>query len=384
MAVIPSSADSAVGSVHPLVRKAAAWCWRLLVIGAAVLALIWMVSQIQMIVVSLAIAVILTALLLPPVDWLDRRGVPRGAGVTLVLLGGTAVLGGVLAFVISQFISGLPALGGEVTKSIDSARDWLVDGPLGVSSEQIDSFGNSAIEAVRDNQERLTSGALATATTATQIVTGAFLVLFAVIFLLHGGRNIWQYVTRLVPSDTRPRVRDAGRSGFDSLTGFVRATFIVALVDAIGIGVGLAVLGVPLALPLASLVFLGAFVPVIGAVLTGLLAVVVALLSKGFLVAVLVLAIVLAVQQLEGNVLQPLVMSRAVKIHPLAVLLAISAGAVLAGVIGALLAVPLLAFLNSATERLLADEQPDVPADEPVDDDDASGVAPTGGDDVSA
>lgn len=384
MAVNPSSADSAVDSVHPLVRKAAAWCWRLLVISAAVLALIWIVSQIQMIVVSLAIAVILTALLLPPVDWLDRRGVPRGVGVALVLLGGTAVLGGVLAFVISQFISGLPALGGEVTKSIDSARDWLVDGPLGVSSEQIDSLGNSAIEAVRDNQERLTSGALATATTATQIVTGAFLVLFAVIFLLHGGRNIWQYVTKLVPSDTRPRVRDAGRSGFDSLTGFVRATFIVALVDAIGIGIGLAVLGVPLALPLASLVFLGAFVPVIGAVLTGLLAVVVALLSKGFLVAVLVLAIVLAVQQLEGNVLQPLVMSRAVKIHPLAVLLAISAGAVLAGVIGALLAVPLLAFLNSATERLLADQPSDVPADERVDDDEASDVAPTGGDDLSA
>ncbi|CAA0119850.1 Putative transport protein [Mycolicibacterium vanbaalenii] len=382
MALIPSATDSAVDSVHPLVRKAAAWSWRLLVIGAGVLALIWIVGQIQVIAVSLAIAVILTALLLPPVDWLDRRGVPRGAGVALVLLGGTAVLGGVLAFVISQFIAGLPALGGEVTRSIDSARDWLVEGPLGISSEQIDSFGNSAIEAVRDNEERLTSGAVATATTATQIVTGAFLVLFAVIFLLHGGRNIWQYVTRLVPSDSRNRVRDAGKSGFNSLTGFVRATFIVALVDAIGIGIGLAVLGVPLALPLASLVFLGAFVPVIGAVLTGLLAVVVALLSKGFFVAVLVLAIVLAVQQLEGNILQPLVMSRAVKIHPLAVLLAISAGAVLAGVIGALLAVPLLAFVNSATERLLADQPSDVPADERVDD--MSDVAPTGGDDVGA
>lgn len=382
MALIPSATDSAVDSVHPLVRKAAAWSWRLLVIGAGVLALIWIVGQIQVIAVSLAIAVILTALLLPPVDWLDRRGVPRGAGVALVLLGGTAVLGGVLAFVISQFIAGLPALGGEVTRSIDSARDWLVEGPLGISSEQIDSFGNSAIEAVRDNEERLTSGAVATATTATQIVTGAFLVLFAVIFLLHGGRNIWQYVTRLVPSDSRNRVRDAGKSGFNSLTGFVRATFIVALVDAIGIGVGLAVLGVPLALPLASLVFLGAFVPVIGAVLTGLLAVVVALLSKGFFVAVLVLAIVLAVQQLEGNILQPLVMSRAVKIHPLAVLLAISAGAVLAGVIGALLAVPLLAFVNSATERLLADQPSDVPADERVDD--MSDVAATGGDDVGA
>jgi len=332
-----------------------------------VLAVLWLATQVQMITVSLAIAVIVTALLLPPVDWLDRRGLPRGVGVAMVLLGGTAVLGGVLAFVVSQFISGLPALGGEVTRSIDSARDWLVDGPLGVSREQIDNFGNSAVEAVRDNQERLTSGALSTATTVTEIITGAFLVLFAVIFLLHGGRNIWAYMTRIVPSDSRDRVREAGKSGFSSLTGFVRATFFVAMVDAVGIGVGLAVLGVPLALPLASLVFLGAFIPVIGAVLTGLLAVVVALLSKGFLVAVLVLALVLAVQQIEGNVLQPLVMGRAVQIHPLAVLLAITAGAVLAGIVGALLAVPLLAFLNSATQRLLTDDATDEPGSHGVD-----------------
>lgn len=169
-------------------------------------------------------------------------------------------------------------------------------------------------------------------------------------------------MTRIVPSDTRQRVREAGKRGFSSLTGFVRATFFVAMVDAVGIGVGLAVMGVPLALPLASLVFLGAFIPVIGAVLTGLLAVVVALLSKGFLVAVLVLALVLAVQQIEGNVLQPLVMGgRAVQIHPLAVLLAITAGAVLAGIVGALLAVPLLAFLNSATQRLLSDDATEEP-----------------------
>lgn len=351
------------------------------------LAVLWVVTQVQMIVVSLSIAVIVTALLLPPVDWLDRRGLPRGVGVAMVLLGGTAVLGGVLAFVVSQFISGLPALGGEVTRSIDSARDWLVDGPLGVSREQIDTFGNSAIEAVRDNQERLTSGALSTATTVTEIITGAFLVLFTVIFLLHGGRNIWAYVTRIVPSDTRQRVREAGKRGFSSLTGFVRATFFVAMVDAVGIGVGLAVMGVPLALPLASLVFLGAFIPVIGAVLTGLLAVVVALLSKGFLVAVLVLALVLAVQQIEGNVLQPLVMGRAVQIHPLAVLLAITAGAVLAGIVGALLAVPLLAFLNSATQRLLSDDATEEPGSHGVDEEPAeqgSVTAQPDGDDAGS
>lgn len=373
--VTPSPEDA----VHPVVRKAAAWSWRLLLIGAAVFAVFWLLSQVKMIAVSVAIAIILCSLLLPPVDWLDRHRCPRGVGVAAVLVSGLALLGGVLTFVITQFINGLPQLSGEVTRSIDSARRWLIDGPLGMSREQIDNIGNSAIQAVRDNQDRLTTGALSTATTVTEIITGFFIALFSLIFLLHGGRNIWEYVTRIVPPDTRGRVRDAGKSGFSSLTGFVRATFFVALVDAVGIGIGLAVLGVPLALPLASLVFLGAFIPVIGAVVTGMLAVVVALLSKGFLVAVLALLLVLAVQQLEGNVLQPLVMGRAVQIHPLAVLLAISGGAVLAGIIGALLAVPLLAFVNSFTKRLLGDDVVDEPEPVPGDESDeaAAGAATT-------
>jgi predicted PurR-regulated permease PerM len=149
-------------------------------------------------------------------------------------------------------------------------------------------------------------------------------------------------------------VRDAGRAGFHSLIGYVRATFLVALVDALGIGTGLAIMGVPLALPLASLVFLGAFVPLVGAVITGFLAVIVALLTKGLVVALITLGLILAVQQLEGHVLQPLVMGRAVSIHPLGVVLAIAGGAVTAGIVGALLAVPLVAFLNSAIRVLLA------------------------------
>ncbi|KUI36358.1 hypothetical protein AU195_06130 [Mycobacterium sp. IS-1496] len=321
------------------------------------MALVWLIAQVQMIVVSVAIAIILTVLLVPPVDRLVRWGAPRGVAVAAVLLASIALLGGILTFVVTQFIKGLPALGGEVTRSIDAVTDWLTDGPLGLSRDQIDNFANSAITAVQDNQQRLTTGALSTAATVTQIVSGAFLVLFTVIFLLHGGRNVWQFVTKIVPAGTRERVRDAGRVGLGSLTGFVRATFLVALVDAVGIGVGLVVLGVPLALPLASLVFLGAFIPVIGAVVTGFLAVIVALLAKGFVTAAIVLLIVLAVQQLEGNVLQPLMMGRAVQLHPLAVLLVISAGAVLAGIVGALLAVPLLAFLNSAVRHLLADER---------------------------
>jgi putative heme transporter len=217
------------------------------------------------------------------------------------------------------------------------------------------------MEALQNNQEKLTSGALSTAGTVTEIVTGAFLVLFTLIFVLHGGRNIYTFVTKIFPENVRERVRDAGRSGFHSLIGYVRATFLVALVDAVGIGTGLAIMGIPLALPLASLVFLGAFIPLVGAVIAGFLAVIVALIAKGLVYALITLGLIIAVQQLEGHVLQPLVMGRAVSIHPLAVVLAIAGGGVLAGVVGALLAVPAVAFVNSAVRVLLA---PDPGAEE--------------------
>ena len=276
--------------------------------------------------------------------------------MALVLLTGIAIVGGVLTFVVSQFVVGLPGLADQVTQSIESTRTWLIEGPAHLSKDQITNAGNSAIEAIQNNQAKLTSGALSTAATVTEIVTGAFLVLFTVIFFLLGGRNIWQFVTKIFPENVQGRVRDAGRAGFHSLIGYVRATFLVALVDAVGIGTGLAIMGVPLALPLASLVFLGAFIPLVGAVVAGFLAVVVALLAKGWIYALITLALIIAVQQLEGHVLQPLVMGRAVSIHPLAVVLAIAAGAVLAGIVGALLAVPTVAFLNSAIRVLVANE----------------------------
>jgi predicted PurR-regulated permease PerM len=343
-------------SVTPLVRKTAAWSWRLLLIGATVVALLWAVKKLELIVVPVALATLLAALLLPIVDFLDRRGAPRGGAVALVLLGGFAVVGGIPAFVVTQFIQGAPALVEQVSTSIKGVSDWLTQGPLHVNQDQIESARKSAVEALQNNQEKLTSGALSTASTLTEIVTGALLVLFTLIFVLHGGRNIYGFITRVFPEDVRERVREAGRAGFHSLIGYVRATFLVALVDAVGIGTGLAIMGVPLALPLASLVFLGAFIPLVGAVVAGFFAVVVALIAKGFIYALITLGLIIAVQQLEGHVLQPLVMGRAVSIHPLAVVLAIAGGGVLAGIVGALLAVPTVAFLNSAVRVLMARE----------------------------
>jgi predicted PurR-regulated permease PerM len=274
--------------------------------------------------------------------------------VAAVLLSGFAILGGLLAFVITQFIVGLPDLVKQIEHSIDSSRRWLMEGPAHLRSEQIENAGNAAIQALRNNQAKLTSGALSTAATITELVTAAVLVLFTLIFFLYGGRNIWQYVAGIVPAHARDRVLEAGRAGYGSLIGYVRATFLVALTDAIGVGIGLAVMGIPLALPLASIVFMGAFIPLIGALISGLLAVVVALLAKGLLYGLLTLGLLIAVNQMEAHLLQPLVMGRAVSIHPLAVVLAIATGGVLAGIVGALLAVPTVAFLNNAIQVLLA------------------------------
>jgi predicted PurR-regulated permease PerM len=351
---LDSQADAAV---HPIVRKTAAWCWRLLIILGAFVALLWVVVHVEVIVVPVLLAIMLTAMLLPVVDLLDRRGLPRGVAVFAVLLSGFVVVGGILTFVVTQFIEGTPALVDQVTRSITSAKEWMTTGVFShFSSEQINSATEAAIDALKNNQAKLTSGALSTAGTITEIVTGALLVFFTLIFLLHGGRHIYAYVTTIFPSTVRDRVQDAGRAGFHSLIGYVRATFLVALVDAVGIGTGLAIMGIPLALPLASLVFLGAFIPLVGAVIAGGLAVIVALIAKGWVFALIAFGLIIAVQQLEAHVLQPLVMGRAVSVHPLAVVLAIAAGAVLAGIIGALLAVPAVAFANSAMRVLVADD----------------------------
>jgi len=357
-----ASADYA-DSVEPIVRKTAAWAWRLLVILAAVVALLTVVKRLEVIVVPLLLALMLSALLVPVVDMLDRRGAPRGGAVALVILAGFAILGGILTFVVSQFIVGVPDLVNQVTRSIETTKKWLIEGPLQLSRQQLEHAGDSAVQALQHNQEKLTSGALSTATATAEIITAALMMLFTLIFFLYGGRNIWHYVTKLIPTDHRERVRAAGGAGFRALTGYIRATFLVALVDAVGIGTGLAVMAVPLALPLASLVFLGAFIPLVGAVISGFLAVIVALLAKGLVYALITLGLLVAVNQLEAHILQPLVMGRAVSIHPLAVVVAIATGGVLAGVVGALLSVPTVAFLNNAFQVLLA-EEPDESAEE--------------------
>ncbi|WP_280306694.1 AI-2E family transporter [Nocardia neocaledoniensis] len=347
-------------SVHPLVRKAAAWSWRLLIIFAALIAVGMLVQKFATVVIPLAIALLAAALLAPLVDWMQRVGIPRSLGVFVALVGSIGLLAGIMTFVVEQFVDGVPGLSNEVTNSVHKVQDWLINGPAHLSDQQIRSAGDTIVRTIQDNREALTSGALTTATTIGHILTGAFLILFILIFFLYGGDQIWHFVTRIIPTAHREKVRTAGELGFGTLVGFVRATVAVAAVDAIGIGAGLAILHVPLALPLASLVFISAFIPIIGAFFAGFVAVFIALVTKGLVTALIVLGIIIAVMQLEGHVLQPLLLGRAVSIHPLAVVLAITAGLVVGGIAGALLAVPLIAVGNTAIRYLLADSPDEV------------------------
>ncbi|SDC81029.1 AI-2E family transporter [Actinokineospora iranica] len=347
--------------VTPLVPKglrvSAALAWRFLVIIGALYVIIWLLGYFAHVMIPMAIALLLAALMAPGVGKLVEWRVPRSLATAIVLIGGLAVVGGVLTFVITEFTNGLPQLQSQVNDSLDTIRGWLATGPLHLRQDQIQSFLDNAIEAIKTNQSAITSGAITTATTIGEVLTGLLLTLFILIFFLFDGPGMWRFVVRGVPAPVRDRVDVAGRRGFSSLVSYVRATAAVAVFDAVGIGIGLWIVGVPLVVPLAALVFLTAFIPIIGALIAGTVAVLVALVANSFVAALVVLAVVVGVMQIESHVLQPWLLGRAVKLHPLAVVLAIGVGLIAAGIAGALLAVPLLAVLNAGVRSLLNDTE---------------------------
>ncbi|QFZ23887.1 AI-2E family transporter [Saccharothrix syringae] len=369
--------------VPRLLRVSAALSWRFVAVVAALYVVATVVGYLATIVIPVGVALLLAALLSPAVSQLNRARVPRGLATGLVLVGGIAVVGGVLTFVITEFSKGLPDLQDQVSASLDTIRDWLRDGPLHLSDVQLQEYLDRVVAELQENQAEITSGALTTAATVGEILTGLLLALFTLIFFLHDGDGIWRFLIRVVPADVRDRADVAGRRGFASLVSYVRATALVAVVDAVGVGIGLWLVDVPLVVPLSALVFLGAFIPIIGAVVTGAVAVLVALVANGPVAALIILAVLIGVMQLESHVLQPLLLGRAVKLHPLAVVLAITAGLVVGGISGALLSVPLLAVLNSGIRSLLSESDRAVePRDVDVHEPQESGAVDTAGERV--
>ncbi|HEX6873588.1 MAG TPA: AI-2E family transporter [Micromonosporaceae bacterium] len=335
-------------------RVAAAWTWRLLLLMIAGVAVLWLVGMLQVVVVPVVIATLLSALLSPVAATLRRRGMSASLAATVVLIGGMAAVGGTFYLVISQLLSGAPDLANKAEKGIGTIQTWLKTGPFHLNDDQLAGLVTEVRDWFTNNRDTLTSGALSTATTLGHVLTGMFLVLFTTFFFVRDGRRITRFGISLLPHPTREAMASAAIVSWGTLVSYVRATVLVAFIDALGIGLAMVILKVQFAFPLAALVFIGAFIPIVGATVSGAVAVLVALVDRGPVVALILLAAVIAVQQLEGHVLQPLIMGRAVAIHPLAVILAIAAGIVLAGIVGALVAVPIVAVLNTGIRHLAA------------------------------
>ncbi len=328
------------------VRVAAAWSWRLLLIGAVIAVLVFLIVQLRLIVVPVLVALLLAALLVPFVDVLVRRRLPRWLAIVVAFAIVAVLIGGLVVLVVWQIRGEAHALQHRTVAAFTGFRGWLHGPPLDLTDRQIDGYLTQAFTALRQDSQVLVSGALSVGSTLGHVLTGALLTAFSTLFMLIDGRGIWSWMVRIFPRRAREAVDGAGRAGWVTLTSFARVQVLVASIDALGIGLVAFFLGLPLVIPIAVLVFLGSFIPIVGAVITGALAVVIALVYDGWVAAVVMLAGVLAVQQIEGHVLQPLIMGSAVKVHPLAVVLVVAAGSLLAGIPGALFAVPLAAVLN--------------------------------------
>lgn len=335
------------------VRVAAAWSWRLLLIVVGVFALVWCLSQVATVVVPVLIALLLAALGHPLVRWLSARGVHRGLASLITVLLGIGVVAGLLTFVTRQVVSGLPDLQQQFSASIDQLQNTLHS--LGISQDQL----QTGIDELRKGflgggRASIGHSVLMATTTAADVLAGLLIVLFSTFFLLYDGDTIWHWVLRLLPSRTRGRTDVAGRAAWVTLGHYVRATVIVAAVDATGIGLVAFGLRLPLVFPIAAIVFLGSFIPIVGAFVSGIVAVAVAFVTHGPWAALIMLGGILAVQQIEAHVLQPFLLGRFVRIHPLAIVLTIAVGSYLAGIVGALVAVPTAAVINSFVTALSA------------------------------
>jgi predicted PurR-regulated permease PerM len=353
---------------------AAAWSWRLIVIAVAALGLLRLLSFFAVITLPLAVSLLIAALASPGVRALHATGLPRGLAAGVVVLLGLGAVGLLLTVAGQQVANGASGLADQVVQGLGKIRTWLQDGPLDLTDSQVNTWIQQTQRAIteRSRDGEVLTQVTEVGTTIGHVVAGFFIILFATYFFLADGHRIWAWLVRLAPRAARGHFDSSGRVAWVSLTQFVRATVIVALVDAIGVVIVAAVLGVPFVMAIGVLVFLGAFVPMVGATVAGAVAVLVALVDQGPVTALLMLGGVILVQQIEGHVLQPFLMGRFVSLHPLGVIVAIGCGVLVAGIAGALIAVPLAAAANAVVQHLAADtavgeDDPDEALDDDLD-----------------
>jgi predicted PurR-regulated permease PerM len=350
--------ESARDAIPRWLRIASELAWRSLLVAAAIVVLGLLVARLRIVFLPMIVALLFATLLVPPVTWLQRRGVPRAIGSALVMAVSLALVVGVVGGLTPQVAGELEKVDVNVGAGLDEVADWLVEGPLGLEREDVREYRSRIQNELSQRGGSLATGALGGALLLVEIVLGALLALVLLFFFVKDGRRMWAWFVTRFPERLRGDVHAVGEIGWAALGGYLRGTTLVALVDAVGIGVALVLLGVPLALPLALLTFVAGFFPIVGAVSAGFVAAMVALATEGLTTALLVVGATILVQQLEGNLLQPLIVGRAVQLHPAAIIVAVAAGGVLWGVAGAFIAVPLAAVVSQGVGFLRARPRP--------------------------
>ncbi|TDB95128.1 AI-2E family transporter [Actinomadura sp. 7K534] len=340
-------------AVPPALRNTAAVAACILVIVAALGVLIYLALKVASLVMAVISALLLTALVAPVARQARRLRAPAWVAALAGLLTVIVAVGGSIALVTNQVTAQWPEIRGSLSQGLQRAQTQIVN-TLPINDRQLDDAVNGLLSALRRGSPDPVAGA----SMATRVAAAVLIALFLLFFMLKDGRSMWEWVLRLVPEQRRAKVDVAGLAGWRALGQYVRGIVLVALADAVGIGLALVLIGVPFALPLALLTFVAAFVPIIGAVVAGAAAVLIAFVSGGLTDALLVLAAVLAVQQAESHLLQPLIMGRTLHLHPVVVVVAVAAGTLAAGIAGAVVAVPLVAVVYRIA-RVLADDDTD-------------------------
>ncbi|MEC5191417.1 MULTISPECIES: AI-2E family transporter [unclassified Arthrobacter] len=307
---------------------------------------VYALIQVRLVVIPALLALILAAAIAPLVQWLRRRGWHSTAATSVSFVALLLAFGAVITGIVFAVLNQADELASKATQGFDRVYDFIRTGPIPIDDQQIQQARTAAIDFATSST--VGAGAISGLSAAGNFVTGALLMAVILFFFLKDGERIWAFALRAFKGEKLVKARRAGERSLNVLGGYVRGTSIVALVDSFFIGLALVIMGVPLALPLAALTFIGAFIPLIGATLAGILAALVALVANGPLAALIVILVVIVVNQLEGNFLQPVVMGQALNVHALVILLALTAGTILAGIIGAILAVPLVAVAWAA------------------------------------
>jgi predicted PurR-regulated permease PerM len=345
--------------------RAGSRCAQILLILALVSLAVYALLQIRLLLIPVLIALILTAAIGPAVNMLRRAGLPDVPATLLAFLALLVVLAATGTLIVLAVRSQWEKLVAATAAGLDQFDSFLLNGPFSVSQEQLAQGRQALVDFAASAQAR--SSALSGLSVATEFFAGTALMIIVLFFFLKDGARIWDFLLRPFSGPQEDKLRRAGKRTLEVLGSYVRGTATIALIDATAIGIALLVLQVPLAVPLAMIVFLGAFIPLVGATVAGVLAVLVALVTRGPIVALIVVVVVIAVNQLENHLLQPVVMARSLKLHALVILFSLTAGTILAGIIGAVLAVPLAAVawavlqVWTAEDPRLEDLNPDMP-----------------------